>query len=97
MDDYLVYLVVKPKQNGPKVYLFPLFSNTVIVRSLVPSNWASQPISLFLLVCKAKFPKMVRPVDYAPNRLSLDEVTVHASRKVLMEVDVNSALIAGNV
>jgi hypothetical protein len=94
VDDYIVYQVVKSKQNAPEVYLFPLFSNTVIVRSLVTSNWASKPISLFLLVCKAKFPKMVRPVDYAPNRLSFDEVTVHASRKVLMEVDDNSALIA---
>ena len=36
---------------------------------------------------------MIRPVDYAPICLPLGEVVVHASRKVLMEVDVNSALI----
>jgi hypothetical protein len=39
---------------------------------------------------------MVRPVDYAPICLPLGEVVVHASHKVLMEVDDNSALIAGD-
>ncbi len=33
------------------------------------------------------FPGMVRPIECSPIYLSLEEVTVHAGHKVLMEVD----------
>ncbi len=39
---------------------------------------------------------MVRPLEYSPIHLSLEEVTVHAGHKVLMEVDDNTLLIIGN-
>jgi hypothetical protein len=39
---------------------------------------------------------MVRPIEKAPICLSLEEVTVRAGHKVLMEVDDNISLIVGN-
>ncbi len=40
---------------------------------------------------------MVRPIELAPIHLPLEDVTVRAGRKVLMEVDDKSALIVGNL
>ncbi len=42
------------------------------------------------------FPGKVRLLDYAPFHLSLEEVTEHAGREVLGELDNTSALIVGN-
>ncbi len=39
---------------------------------------------------------MVRPIELAPINLPLEDVAVHAGRKVLMEVDKNSVRIVGN-
>jgi len=38
---------------------------------------------------------MVRPIDFASIHLYFEEVAVRTGRKVLMEVDDNSALIVG--
>jgi hypothetical protein len=40
---------------------------------------------------------MVRLIDYGPNSLYLEKEAVHAYRKVLKEVDDNSALIVGDM
>jgi hypothetical protein len=42
------------------------------------------------------FPGNIAPLDQAPIHLSLEEVTVPASYKVLMEVDHASAMIVIN-
>jgi hypothetical protein len=39
---------------------------------------------------------MVRPTDYAPIHLSLEEIIVHADNEVMMEVDDKSVLIVGD-
>ncbi len=39
---------------------------------------------------------MVRPIDFTSIHLSLEEVAVRTGRKVVMEVDDNSALIVGD-
>jgi len=39
---------------------------------------------------------MVRPIEYVPIRLSLEEVALHAGHEVLMEVNHNISLIAGD-
>jgi len=39
---------------------------------------------------------MVRPINNDSISLSLEEVTMHAGNKVLLEVDYNSVLTVGN-
>ncbi len=39
---------------------------------------------------------MAKSVDWVPIRLSLEEVTMRASHKVLVEVDDNQQLIIGD-
>ncbi len=48
------------------------------------------------LVGKTSFRGMIWPINYSPTHLSVEEVAVHASHEVLLEVDDNSALIVGN-
>jgi hypothetical protein len=50
----------------------------------------------FSLLGQLSFPGMARRLDYAPICLSLEEVTVRAGHKVVVEADDNSALIVGN-
>jgi hypothetical protein len=47
------------------------------------------PLFFFLL----SFPRMVRPVDYTPIHMSLEDVAVCTCNKVLIKVDDNRALI----
>jgi hypothetical protein len=53
-------------------------------------------VFFFSLFGQLNFPRMVRPIDYAPNCLSFKEVAVCASHKVFIDIDDNSALIVGN-
>ncbi len=41
----------------------------------------------FFLIGLPSFPRMVKPIDKAPVKVSLVKVAVHAGRKVMMEVD----------
>ncbi len=52
-------------------------------------------IHLFFFVWTS-FPRIIRPIEYAPIRLSMKEVAVCAGRKVSMEVDDNILLIVGD-
>jgi len=51
---------------------------------------------LFCLIMQLSFPEMVKPIDYAPIGLSMEEVAVCPGRKVLVEVNNESVLIVGN-
>jgi hypothetical protein len=39
---------------------------------------------------------MVKPINYAQIYLSLEDITVYAGYKVLMEINDNSVLIVGD-
>ncbi len=42
---------------------------------------------VFFLLGKLSFPRMVRPLEWAPIGLPLKEVAVHAGHKLLIEAD----------
>ncbi len=50
----------------------------------------------FYLFGQASFPRVVKPIDYAAIRLSLEGVAVLPGHKVLMDVDDNGVLIVDN-
>ncbi len=43
------------------------------------------------------FPGIVRPIEWVPIHLPVEEVAMCAYREVFLEVDVNSALIVGDL
>ncbi len=49
----------------------------------------------FSLFVQMSFPRLLWPIYYALVLLSLEEVTVHAGHKVMVEADDNSDLFGG--
>ncbi len=85
---------VKQKVNGtvilpPLVFAEPTFHSTNIgIKHIF--------FFYFFSFVLPSYPALVRPINWATVHLSLIEVTVHACQGVLMEVDENSLLLAGD-